>query len=96
MKIVIEQTVSKLVTEKLELDKPTFYKIRYGGYLGIYSAEKVVTVYSTPNYASAIISDYKNLSGTNPVFEYEITEEEFNGFVSKAIEMISANQLQTA
>jgi hypothetical protein len=97
--IVIEQKVTREVTEKLELENPTFYKLKYGGHWGIYSADKIVTVYATPgisDYATVAIGTYKHLSCTSPVFESEITEEEFNDIVSKALEMISANQLQPA
>lgn len=89
MGILLKRTVKKEVEETVKLDKPTFYQVKYGGYMGIYSEDKVKSVTLSGNFACIMQGSYEIQTYCNPIFENEISEECFNEILAKAMFMIS-------
>ncbi len=89
MGILLKRTVTKQVEETLDLDAPVFFQKKFGGYIGIYSAEKVITVFILNDYANVCTGSYKQqtVTGTDR-FESEISEECFNEVLAKALFLI--------
>jgi Ser-tRNA(Ala) deacylase AlaX len=90
MGILIKRTVQKEVEETLEFDAPVFFQKKFGGYIGIYSAEKVISVFILNDYANVCTGTYKQQTVTGPdTFQNEISEECFNEILAKAMSLIS-------